>query len=522
MPEVAVGPDALVRVQGAVPPRWGRSVLDLVAPLVTPTEQRLALAPGSLVLRQLRGDEVARSATPDAGRVLTFVTAAAGAPPAQGLDVRVRPRPEVDRRLHHLLAPVPTPLPPTVDGEVLAAGEAGAGWVRRRHGRAVEDVVAGAFPAPGPEGRLLTPDLDASTLALLVLVHVLRELSGVATVRPGLRAALVVDDPNLRCRRYGFLDLAEARELLERRRAHLSVATIPIDAPFARRPVAELFRRSERLSLSVHGNRHLHRELADVDSPEAAAALGAQALGRLRRLSRLGVPVEPVMVPPHGAASVATLRGLRAAGFAGVCYTGPVDQQCGRAPVNLYPADVHLPDGVAGLHRWRFDISRDYLRARAFLDQPLVLYGHHDDFAGGLGVLDDAIGDVERFGPVRWMSLHELLRGNLAWSRRGDEQVVAAWSDEVVLGPEAWAQSVRVLWPGGTSARLLRPLSGWTDRLVLRSPRALPAPPAARPPWLDRRLPGALVRRAATESRDRLLPRRAQLARWRGAHPPTH
>lgn len=521
MPEaVALAGAAQIRVQGRVPPHWGRSVLDLVAPLVTPTEQRLALGPGTLVLRQLRCDEVAGSRTPEADRVLTFVTPAAGASPASGLDVRVRPSPDLDRRLHHLVAPVPAPLPDPVGGEVLAGGAAGRGWVRRCHGRTTEDVVSGAFPQPGREGRLLTPDVDTSTLALLVLVHVLRELSGVATVRPGLRATLVVDDPNLRCRRYGYLDLAEAGELLERRRAHLSVATIPIDAPFARRPVTELFRRSDRLSLSVHGNRHLHRELADADSPEAAAALGAQALGRLRRLARLGVPVEPVMVPPHGAASVATLRGLRAAGFTGVCYTGPVDQQGGRAPVNLYPADVHLADGLAGLHRWRFDISRDYLRARAFLDQPLVLYGHHDDFAGGLGVLDDAIDDVERFGPVRWMSLRELLRGNLAWSRREDEQVVAAWSDEVVLGPEPWARSVRVLWPGGTCARVLRPSSGWADRMLLSSPRLAPLPFAARPPWLDRRLPGALVRRAATESRDRLLPRRAQLAR-RGARRPT-
>ena len=55
-------------------------------------------------------------------------------------------------------------------------------------------------------------------------------------------------------------------------------------------------------------------------------------------------------------------------------------------------------------------VSRDApeLVLRAFLDQPLILYGHHEDVAPGLDVLGEAAEDVNRLGETRWCSLGEI------------------------------------------------------------------------------------------------------------------
>src|SRR5262249_48984385 len=66
-------------------------------------------------------------------------------------------------------------------------------------------------------------------------------------------------------------------------------------------------------------------------------------------------------------------------------------------------------DVVAGglplLLRSSFEHPREDLVLRAFLRQPLILYGHHDTFADGLDVLAEAAADVNRLGDVRWQSL---------------------------------------------------------------------------------------------------------------------
>ena len=45
---------------------------------------------------------------------------------------------------------------------------------------------------------------------------------------------------------------------------------------------------------------------------------------------------------------------------------------------------------------------------RAFLDHPVVLYGHHEDLAGGLEPLARAAEAVNRLGDVHWMSMGDI------------------------------------------------------------------------------------------------------------------
>ena len=66
------------------------------------------------------------------------------------------------------------------------------------------------------------------------------------------------------------------------------------------------------------------------------------------------------------------------------------------------PAD--FVGGLPLLPRYRLDKPRDDLVFRAFLDQPLILYGHHQDLAGGLDALSGAAAEINSLGDVRWCS----------------------------------------------------------------------------------------------------------------------
>jgi hypothetical protein len=78
---------------------------------------------------------------------------------------------------------------------------------------------------------------------------------------------------------------------------------------------------------------------------------------------------------------------------------GPVDLVAGGLPVLL---------------RGQFDHPREDLVLRAFLGQPLILYGHHDLLAHGPDTLAEAAAQIERLGQVRWCSLAAIARANAA------------------------------------------------------------------------------------------------------------
>lgn len=308
--------------------------------------------------------------------------------------------------------------------------------------------------------------------ALLGLARFLAELTAhLRPAPPPLQAAFVIDDPNLRRRRYGHIDYAE---LLEHARAHgyhVAIAMVPLDGRLARRDGAatRLFRAGrEHLSLCVHGNDHDGPELGRPTRDADALALVGQALRRTAAFEgRTGLLVDRVMVPPHERLSEPVARALRVYGFAGVCTTRPypwlantLERHWLARPPEAGPLAAWNPvDIVAGglpvLLRAEFAAfaesrsSREDLALRAFLGQPLILYGHHDLLAEGPDALARAAAEINRLGDVRWSSL-------------------------------------------GTIARALAPAGPAPDARALT---ALPAP---------RRRLSPLVRRLASEGRDRL------------------
>ncbi len=159
-------------------------------------------------------------------------------------------------------------------------------------------------------------------LDMLPLLYLLREVGGAdGYLSPPLRAAYIIDDPNLHWPRYGFIDYREIAAHAERENYHVSFAMIPFDTWFTHGRTADLFRRNARLlSLVVHGNNHGKEELVRNASPSARKALLQQAVWRIERLERkTNLRVCRVMVPPHGACSVEMLSELPRWGFEGAC-----------------------------------------------------------------------------------------------------------------------------------------------------------------------------------------------------------
>lgn len=444
---------------------------------------------------------------------------------AAQLDSRLRGAALPDSRLGPCLgAPAAGPGRATV----LASCGGAPTWVRK--GRLRSALLAPAELAAGEALRYrLCRERSA---ALLPLVHLLRELTRSRGWQPPpARASFLFDDPNLHRPSYGFLDLRTLAGQARSHGYHASLATVPLDAWFAHQGALRALSRSGgAISVSIHGNDHAGGELGELGSEAEAVSLAAQALRRIGAFERrTGVAVDRVMVPPHERCSEAALRGLLRCGFAAISMTLPF-------PWLAEPPDRWLtpPAGDVGLVGWRpADFSRGLplllrhpladrspaeLVLRAFLDQPLILYGHHDDLLEGPEVLAAAAREVEGIGPARWCSLAAIAAGNFETRAEGASLRVRPLSNRVRVDvPDAVERLAVDLPPsydgpprprltvGGRPAALGEPVAVEPETEVtieLRPEDAVDfnsVPPR-------RRQPLALARRVASEGRDRLAP----------------
>ena len=187
-------------------------------------------------------------------------------------------------------------------------------------------------------------------MGLLPLLHFLRQLlADEGWKLPAPRAAFVIDDPNLHWPSYGFLKYPQLAEHASRHGYHLAFATVPLDGwRVDARAVATMREHPAALSLLIHGNDHVARELAGLDSDRQAEAAMAQALRRIAALERAsGLSVARVMAPPHGVCSEAALRAMFRLGFEAACISRPYPWRDGLpAPTPL--AGWHPAELVAG------------------------------------------------------------------------------------------------------------------------------------------------------------------------------
>jgi hypothetical protein len=455
------------------------------------------------------------------------------APPPDGTrpdrDFLILDADDVDRRLRGFSGhdPLEGPsLTPSPDETVIArSGEevrwtaSGAAPHRHRLGTSLPGL------APGEGLRDLFAD---RALGLIALVELLRRIDPTAPRPPRpIRACLLFDDPNLHRPTYGYIDFEQLVAHADRHGYHASMAMIPLDGRFPHRDTASLFRRRpDRLSLVIHGNNHLSRELMRPASAEEALGLAAQALRRTAAFERRGdVRVGRIMVPPHGMCSAAVARALGVLGYDALCAIHPYPWR------EVAPAEVPLAGwepaefaaGCAVIPRLHLDTDFEEMRIRAFLDQPLVVYGHHNDLAGGLDRLAEVSGRIAGLGEVRWGPLDEIAAANFRAERESGEIVLRPFSHRQVVDVDPAARELTVLaprdgedafagWSIGDGRRLPfgTPVPVPPGRLELRlvpvapvDPKNVPAPrPSVWP----------VVRRFATETRDRLEPLLARSA----------
>jgi hypothetical protein len=360
---------------------------------------------------------------------------------------------------------------PPSGATVLASTPAGPAWVR-----AGADVVAACAPAElGDEEALRDRLVPGRSLALLALVHFLREVTApYGWTAPPLQAAFIVDDPNLHWPRYGHLDYRALVAHSAAHRHHLSVAMVPLDGWLVHPTAASLFREHPgALSILVHGNDHVGGELARPRTPEEGRVLGASALRRIASFERRSrVDVCRVMAPPHERVSEGAARGLLQAGYEAACMSRPypwlaqpdksflIRPEGADVLTGWRPADV-TSGGLPVILRNAFTHPREDLVLRAFLGQPLVLYGHHGDFAD-MDLLAEAASQINALGDVTWRRLSAISQ-SLADTRREGE----------VLRVRPWTRHVRVEVPAGVSTVVVEERDGTARELPVGGPGPL-------------------------------------------------
>ena len=380
----------------------------------------------------------------------------------------------------------------------------------------------------GPNDSLRDALVPGRWLSLLPLVHFLRRVtSEVGWEPPPTRATFIVDDPNLHWWSYGFVDFRRIADDAREQGYHLAVATVPLDAWLVHPGVARVFReRRDQLSLLLHGNDHTRGELERPPTSEDATVVVAEALRRIHVLERRAqLGVSRLMVAPHNRCSEQVMRAMLRTGFEGLCHAVSSPGSMGRPLAGWEPAEL-LAGGLPVFPRLLITSPRDDLVLRSFLGQPLIVYLHHEDLVDGVGALVETAAFINREPGVRWGSAESLARSSYLTRREGRVLHVRLFARSVELALDEDVEHVVVELPGShdepdreqvtlttegsSSSSSLgdarsKPLVArgpGTARISLERIDAIDPTRVASPRFHVR----PLVRRAVTESRDRLLP----------------
>lgn len=405
-------------------------------------------------------------------------------------------------------------------------------WVCRQAGFSRIESAALA-PQELATGECLRDHFESERfLSLLPLVHFLRQItSDEAWTPPALRACFVIDDANLHWPTYGHLRFKELARRAERDGFHVAIAMPALDGWFAHPGAVRIFRDNRQfLSILVHGNNHVPGELCRCLSRQERNQLIAQTLLRVAAFEkRSGISVSRLLAAPHELCSEEVMESVLRLGFEAICRRMPCPRLSAppqeRPLAGWLPADL-LAGGLPVLLRRRFADRLDDLPLQAFLDQPVVLYGHHADLASGLDRIADLAAQVNALGSVQWTSLTGIARSNFATKREGRLLRVRMYSRRICLEIPDGIEQIIVDTPtvngergrecvvcGTARGRLVHSASGaeseplpvtarGTLEIRLVHPKALDPKGFSPPP---RRL-WPVLRRGLTEGRDRLLP----------------
>lgn len=318
-------------------------------------------------------------------------------------------------------------MPPLENNQTpLATAQRGILWRLTECNGAREYQSSLPLPSITPATTLKDVFNETRLMEILPLIHWLREISAdVAYEGPRPRACFIFDDPNLHWPSYGFVDFRKVARQAAKENYHVSFATIPLDGWFTHPSAANVFRSNRSfLSMAVHGNDHTKRELARRYTEVERVALLRQSIHRIEQIERkAGFSVCRVMVPPHGACSEEMLALLPALGFEAACLSHGSLRAHNRNKAwtrTLGYSPSELVQGCSVLPRWGLSGKvKNTILLAAYLKQPIILRGHHQDLREGVKLLDQLAGFINGLGPVRWANLTEVSRSNYEWRMDG-------------------------------------------------------------------------------------------------------
>lgn len=518
------------------PELQGEKVRELATVLESVFPVRFSFASDGL--NQCSGEIVADaarlSATDGDGAMLDRLIIPPTAPhdlSAQPAEIRVRfgdetsvPFPFQGRSLTCKVGVRPEPLKLMAGEKALLTCERGVLWAQSevRGVKVFRSTLV--LPAIPPQGNLHDILNGDRFLELLPLLHFLRTVSGYYQwQRPPVQAQFMFDDPNLHWPTYGLVKYQEIATRAAKENYHVSFATVPLDGWFTNGRAAEIFRSNPgRLSLCVHGNDHTKKELAQNYTSAGRVSLLRQAIRRIEKLERrAGVPVARVMVPPHGACAHEMLAEIPGCGFESACIshgslrahnrTKPWTKTLGYLPVENIGGCPVLP-------RWGFvGTTESTIFLAAFLDQALVLRGHHQDLKDGIELLDGFARIINRLGNVAWRNMSEISQRSCYSHVEAKSLRLRPWVNKVVLKKPVGADEVTIddvstsnasSWAlvnsNGTRSEISSgaraSLAGHDDKMLILEKTMTPPESV----YYKNRVPAAaFVRRLLTEGRDR-------------------
>ncbi len=329
--------------------------------------------------------------------------------------------------------------------QILARSEADPVWVWRLEEK--WNVFISAAPLPElEEGERLVDRFRAGCfLGLLPLLQLVKAV----LLRSGwqespLRAAMVVDGPNLQSERYGRLSLADLAQNADQYDFHVSIGMHPVDSWRVDSGAVDLFR-TKRKQLSLHfcgpdkppkGDGHtalaptpdILGEPQDVLNEAACAARLALAWKRIDRFEAKSlIPVSRVMSPESGINTIAEARMMRRLGFEAVCYDQPAqwmdDDRDHWTTVGALPADL-VAGGLPALGTTDASADKKELLFRAFWGQPLLVRHRMTDLASGFENLSQWATFINSLGEVRWMPIEDLSQANYQRGIRRDTLLI--------------------------------------------------------------------------------------------------
>ncbi len=273
-----------------------------------------------------------------------------------------------------------------------------------------------AFAPPPTPDPFRQPAMFASMAAPILFLH----YAGGDRVwhSPAAYANFTIDDPWLR-QPYGYVNYVELVQHARAHNFHATIAFIPWNFDRSQSSVVSLFRENpDRLSISIHGNNHVHQEFGPLASHSLSEQVEnmRQGLARMERFRALThIPYDPVIIFPHSIAPEATFSALRKSQYLGTANS-----------LNV-PSDATAPDGAdfalrtatlrfgdfPSLRRYsaEADIPPAQIAIDAFLGNPILFYAHQAFFASGMDAFDKTADLVNTLQPgTRWGSLGTIIQ----------------------------------------------------------------------------------------------------------------